>query len=265
MLQTEASVSATVRLSARSLEARVAKAAEDQGAGFLYSQLRLLPRTEPSGEPPRVDLHLLADAFQTGYAARFPPELSVSLYAGYAAGAYAEPTAPRAPPRPREAEPSGERVVERQRYEALTMCGAELQERRKQGLLSRVTELSRRGFYPLAFVFLRPADFTQTVHAIFDIAQLYAEGSITIRKYTDKVEQQRLYAIHGLQIDLDKHEYESLYVRSTICFSDAERSDDQVDSSHQHEFNPVIWKGLSTVLSMDMERAKKLSQRFGIQ
>ncbi|ESU36422.1 Hypothetical protein DHA2_152216 [Giardia duodenalis] len=264
MLQTEAALSATVRLSARSLEARVARAAEDQGAGFLRGQLRLLPRAGALADPPRVDLRLLADAFQAGHAARFPPELAASLYAGYAAGA-AGPAAPRAPPRPREAEPSGAQAVERRRYEALAMCGAELQERRKQGLLARVTELSRRGFYPLAFVFLSPTDFTRTVHAIFDIAQLYAEGLITIRRYTDKIEQQRLYAIHGLQIDLNKHEYESLYVRSTICFSDTQQSDDQVDSAYQHEFDPVIWKGLSTVLSMDMERARKLSQRFGIQ
>lgn len=154
MLQTEAALSATVRLSARSLEARVARAAEDQGAGFLRGQLRLLPRAGAPADPPRVDLRLLADAFQAGYAARFPPELAASLYAGCAAGT-AGPAAPRAPPRPREAEPSGAQAVERRRYEALAMCGAELQERRKQGLLARVTELSRRGFYPLAFVFLK--------------------------------------------------------------------------------------------------------------
>lgn len=267
-LQTEVSVSSIVRASALALEARVARLAEGLSSGFVQGLLGLLPQA--GGAPGGVDLCALADRFQAAHAARFPPALSPSAYARYSAsraaeGGAADARPPGAPQRARAADPPGEQVVERRRYEALTMCGAELQEQRKQALLQRIAELSRGGFYPLAFVFLKPGNFTQTVHAIFDIAQLYAEGAITIRKYTDRAEQQRLYAVHNLQIDPDRHEYESLYVRSKSYFCDTQQSNDQGDSAHCSEFSPAVWKGLSTVLSMDMDRAKKLSQKFGIQ
>lgn len=145
LLRAETALSRTVRASAQDLEARAARVVEGLHAAALRGRLGRLPRAGPF-----VDLCALADAFQTGRAARFPPPLAVSLHAPYAAGPPGR--APARPPRPRAADPPGGQVVERPRYGASAMCGAELQEQRKQALLARVAELARRGPYPLAFV-----------------------------------------------------------------------------------------------------------------
>ena len=181
-LQTEVSVSSIVRASALALEARVARLAEGLSSGFVQGLLGLLPQ---AGGPGGVDLCALADRFQAAHAARFPPALSPSAYARYSASRAAEGGAagarpPGAPQRARAADPPGEQVVERRRYEALTMCGAELQEQRKQALLQRIAELSRGGFYPLAFVFLKICRFRLNP---------------TFTHLTDRVEKSRSYSV----------------------------------------------------------------------
>lgn len=149
-----------------------------------------------------------------------------------------------------------EKLPERQHFKGTKMQGAELQEDRKRRLLSRIL-LFEENPYPFAFLALYPHDFTQTVHALFDLSLLYSEGSISVRRITDITRRAALYRAHNIVIDERVHEYETLFVIS--------RKYGERQPENDHEFDPVYWKdGFSIVQSINALYAQKLIERFGV-
>jgi len=231
-----------------------------------------------------------------------PPVCAASYYASYLAyGTLHGVELPQRKKKPDRVKIDRTQIQTRERYVAPTMNGAAEQETRKNELLSRIWKLCVKRTsslsadilknvstelrssdpgesadgpnedfalipYPLLFLGIHPRDLTKTVHTLFDLSQLFADGEISVRDYAPS-RAETWYAAHGIRprrrdgspMEVGEAELDSLFVIPRPDGPELPGS-----GCFPLEFTPKAWKSLSALLTLTEPRVRKMADRYGL-